>query len=113
MKSLRHSSATLALTCLLTVLGSTFSLSGAELTLEGVLSLPESGRYRLRLACAGFDNGRGKGYTLRAVSDVPRPLYFVLAVLGLLLLPAVVSIGAVLFESRRWSASAHPWGEEE
>jgi hypothetical protein len=70
------------------------------------------GRYRMRFSTSSFDRGVGQHVWLRVVRDAPRLLYFGWAVFVLLWVPLVTSLRALYFERNRWSASAHPWGEE-
>ncbi len=71
----------------------------------------ERGTYRLRLDPLGQQDGLNKRYSLEVHSQVPRWLYFFLALLALLVVPALSSIGWLMFEHRRWAQSDHPWGE--
>ena len=66
------------------------------------------GRYFLRVEPSG-DAGAGRSFEwrLRVRRDVPTPLYYALALIGLLLPPVVGTLRAHGFETRRWAESDH------
>lgn len=68
------------------------------------LSAVPPGRYVLRLTPA-TDKPAGRAYQVTLTSDVPRALWFVLALLALYVFPVFTSFRAATFESRRWSES--------
>ena len=72
-----------------------------------------SGQYRMRLSGVGYDRGLGHSYQVTARSQVPRNLYFLLALAALFVLPIFASIRWWSFEYQRWKNSDHPWGESE
>jgi len=82
--------------------------SGRGVTWLG--SVP-AGDYRLRLAVQGFDSGLGRTYRVRLTSQVPRTLWLFVFSLPLLAVAVVLSIRWMIFESRRWQDSDHPWGQ--
>ena len=66
-----------------------------------------AGRYRMRLATRPYGKGAAQAFTIKAKSQVPRGLWFFLGLLALTAFPAVQSIRAGAFETRRWSNSDH------
>lgn len=85
--------------------------SGGENWSEGsrsrsvLLGSVPRGPYRLRLAHAGWDRGIMTPFEVQVRTDVPRVLWFVLALVALLVLPIITSIRAGAFETRRWQNS--------
>lgn len=69
------------------------------------------GRYRLRLAAQGYDDGLNARYRVRVTNQVPRTLWLLLFMLPLPLLALCSSIAWLHFESLRWQNSDHPWTE--
>ncbi|MEL6713091.1 MAG: DUF4178 domain-containing protein [Planctomycetota bacterium] len=86
-------------------------VSGGERWSEGnrrgrVLIGPiPSGRYRLRIATRPYDRAVSVPYQVEVKSDVPRSLWFVLALIALLPFPFIVAARAGAFEARRWANS--------
>jgi len=86
-------------------------VSGGESWSEGsrrervLLGSIPAGRYRLRLATAPYDKGVGTRFRVEVRSDVPRVLWFVLALLAIIVFPIVASIRSASFEGRRWANS--------
>lgn len=85
--------------------------SGGESWSEGnrrgsvLLGRIPKGRYRLRLAARGYDQGVNLPYQVEVISDVPRVLWVVLALLLLLVYPIIVAARKGSFEARRWANS--------
>ena len=85
--------------------------SGGESWTEGnrrgsaLLGAIPAGDYRLRIASRGYDRGVNTPFQLTLRSEVPRKLWFILALLALLVYPIVVAIKAAAFETKRWSKS--------
>lgn len=92
--------------------------SGGESWSEGdgegssTLGRVPAGRYRLRLACRGYDAAVGKTYNVRVRSQVPQVLWFVLALVLLIIAPLVTSMRHISTENQRWSNSDHPWSSD-
>ncbi len=87
--------------------------SGGENWSEGnrrgssLLGKVPKGRYRLRIASRGYDRGTGQTFIVSAKSQVPRALWFVLALLALTVFPILQTIRAGAFEGQRWNNSDH------
>ena len=64
-----------------------------------------AGTYRLRLATAPYDRATSIPYEIVVKSDVPRVLWYVLALLALIPFPLIAAIRAGAFEAKRWSKS--------
>lgn len=77
-----------------------------------ILGSVPAGRYRLRLAASGWEDGLGRTYSVDVKSQVPRTLFFVLALLAVLVFPVVNSIVHIAFEKTRWANSDHPWSSD-
>ncbi|MEM8711253.1 MAG: hypothetical protein AAGG01_09895, partial [Planctomycetota bacterium] len=65
------------------------------------------GRYRMRVASRGYDKGTNVAFTVAVKSQVPRMLWFILAILALTAYPIIQSMRAGAFEARRWANSDH------
>lgn len=93
-------------------------VSGGESWSEGdrdgstMLGRVPAGRFRMRLSARGYDRGVNTAYEVVVKSQVPRALWFFLALLLLFVGPIVASIRAMAFEGSRWSKSDHPWSSE-
>ena len=77
------------------------------------LSRVPPGRYVLRTTAFFEGAALGKGYTVKLVSGAPHGLWFFLALVALLIGPALASIRTASFESRRWADSNLGSGSEE
>lgn len=86
-------------------------VSGGESWREGnrrgsvLLGRVPAGTYRLRLASRGYDKAVSTNYSVTAKSQVPRLLYFVLALLLLTVYPIIIASRSGAFEARRWANS--------
>ena len=70
------------------------------------LSTVGAGTYYLRVEPeGGTQSGPPVNYSLKIRRDVPSPLYYVLAIVFLLLPPIFVTLRAASFEARRWQES--------
>ncbi len=70
------------------------------------LSTVEAGTYYLRVEPeSGTPGGPPVNYSLKIRRDVPSPVYYVLAILVLLLPPIFITLRAAAFEARRWQES--------
>lgn len=63
------------------------------------------GSYRLRLSSVPYDKATGATFTVSLKSRVSRVVWYVLALLALLIYPIVVGLRAAAFETKRWSTS--------
>ncbi len=85
--------------------------SGGESWSEGsrtasvLLGNVPKGSYRLRLASTPYDKATGAQFVVTLRSRVPRIVWYVLAVLALLVYPIIVGLRAGAFEAKRWSES--------
>jgi hypothetical protein len=73
---------------------------------QAALPAVPAGRYYLRIEPE--NPGDAVAYSIRVYRDVPRWSFFVLAVLGLLLLPGWLFWRQRYFEIQRWAESDHP-----
>ncbi|MEM1452841.1 MAG: DUF4178 domain-containing protein, partial [Planctomycetota bacterium] len=93
-------------------------VSGGESWSEGnrkgstLIGRVPAGTYKLRVASRGYDRAVGVPFEVVVKSQVPRGLWFGLALVLLFLGPLFSSIRALTFESQRWSNSDHPWSSE-
>ena len=72
-----------------------------------VPSVP-AGRYYLRVAVEGAPDIESAGYAVTLRRDVPLNSYFLIALLALLVPPAIATMQHASFESSRWSESDYP-----
>lgn len=72
-----------------------------------------AGQYFLRVEPSGDAAGRSIAYTVRVRRDVPNLVYYLLGLLALALPPAIGTLRAAGFETRRWAESDHaPSGDD-
>jgi ribosomal protein S27E len=69
------------------------------------------GRYFLRIEPEGERTGKPVRYSVKVVRDVPTSLWFVGALILIVLPPVMTSLRASAFEHRRWQESDHGAGE--
>ena len=70
------------------------------------LSTVNAGTYYLRVEPeGGTQGGPPVNYSLKIRRDVPSPVYYVLAIVVLLVPPIFVTMRAASFEARRWQES--------
>ena len=70
------------------------------------LSTVDAGTYYLRVEPeSGTQGGPPVSYSLKIRRDVPSPIYYVLAIVLLLVPPIFVTLRAASFEARRWQES--------
>jgi hypothetical protein len=73
---------------------------------DATLSTVKAGTYYLRVEPeAGTPGGPPVTYSLKIRRDVPSPIYYVLAIVILLVPPIFVTLRAASFEARRWQES--------
>ena len=75
-------------------------------------SIP-AGTYRLRLAAQGAGRGLGHSYRVSVRSQVPRFLWFFLALIPMGVALIISGFRSFNFEATRWADSDHPWSESE
>ena len=86
---------------------------GARSDVSYVPTVP-SGRYYLRVQPEGDAQYRGLiGYTLRLRRDVPRPSFYLIALLILAVPPVIAAARSWSFESARWKESDHAPDSDE
>ena len=83
---------------------------GSPATSFTLPSVP-AGRYFLRIEPEGERTGKPVGYTVTVVRDVATSLWFLGALILIVLPPLVTSFRAAAFERRRWQESDHATGK--
>jgi len=79
---------------------------GAATDAVALPSVP-AGRYFLRIETEGERTASPVRYRVRVVRDVPTSLWFIVAVVLIVIPPILASRRALLFERRRWQESDH------